>query len=33
VAAEAAAAAPIPPQDVPRLVKAEPDKVVYEITV
>ncbi len=30
---EAAAAAPIRPQDGSRLVKAEPDEIVYEIIV
>jgi len=33
VAAEAAAAAPIWPQDGPRLIEAEPDEMVYEIIV
>jgi hypothetical protein len=33
VAAEAAAAAPIRPQDGPRLIEAEPDEMVYEIIV
>ncbi len=33
MAAEAAAAAPIWPQDGPHLVKAEPDEIVYEIIV
>ena len=31
VAAEAAAAAPIRPQDGPRLIEAEPHEMVYEI--
>ncbi len=33
VAAAAAAAAPIWPQDGPRLIEAEPDEMVYEIIV
>ena len=33
MAAEAAAAVPIRPLDGPQLVEAEPDKIVYEITV